>query len=84
MNFYRYTIEIIEDDPTGLISETGFVVGESYSDAVKKLEEISTTPSGECNLVSIELYETESYSTGVISDAMITEVFDYEKKKGDD
>ena len=79
MNFYRYTIEVIEDDPTELISETGFVIGESYSDASKRLEEISTAPSGKCNLVSMELYEIDSYSAGVISDAMITEVFDFEK-----
>ena len=79
MNFYRYTIEVIEDDPTELISETGFVIGKSYSDAAKRIEKISTTPSGKCNLVSMELYETDSYSAGVISDAMITEVFDFEK-----
>jgi len=79
MNFYRYTIEVIEDDPTELVSETGFVIGKSYSDAAKRLEKISTAPSGECNLVSIELYEIDSYSAGVISDIMITEVFDSEK-----
>lgn len=79
MNFYRYTIEVIEDDPIELISETGFVIGKSYSDAAKRLEKISTAPSGKCNLVSMELYEIDSYSAGVISDTMITEVFDFEK-----
>jgi hypothetical protein len=76
MKFYRYKLETIDD---GVEHETGFVVGHSYSDAVKRLEEITTTPSGKNNLVGIELYEVDAYSIGAISDTMITETFDYEK-----
>ena len=77
MNFYRYKMETLE--PEGLTIETGFVIGQSYSDAVKRLEDITTTPSGQNNLVSVELYEIDAYSTGAISDAMITEIFDFEE-----
>ena len=77
MNFYRYKMETLE--PEGLTIETGFVIGQSYSDAVKRLEDITTTPSGQNNLVSVELYEIDAYSTGAISDMMITEVFDFEE-----
>jgi len=84
MNFYRYKIETIEDgiEP---FSETGFVTGGSYSDAAKRLEDLTTAPSGGNNLVSMELYEIDAYSVGAISDTIINETFDFEKhQKGDD
>ena len=80
MQFFRYKIQTIED--LEIITDTGFVIGESYSDATRRLEEITTSPSGESNLVSIEIYEVDSYGAGAIPDIDILDIYEYEKKEG--
>ena len=81
MQFFRYKIQTIEDLET--ITDTGFVIGENYSDATRRLEEITTSPSGHNNLVSVEIYEVDSYEAGAILDTDILDIYEYEKKEGE-
>lgn len=80
MKFYRYEMENYFEDMGVSEKSKGYVCGNSYADAMAKLEAYCTTPSGKCDLVSINsFYELDV--DDILSDVEIDEIRECEKEE---
>ena len=78
---YRYKITDWDELENQTCVNTGFVAGSNYSDAVSRLEKITTAPGqNHSTLIEINLYEIDSYDgDGVLDDSTIVDIYEEEK-----
>ena len=72
---FRYRTEWWSDLDNKIVHESGIVAANSFRKAAKILEKNCTRPSGDCDLISIELYELE-HLNGAITDGDLLETIE--------
>lgn len=75
---FRYKAEYYSDIDNKTGKSGGFVFGESYSDAVEKVNSIFTKPDGTSDMMDIYIEEIDCYSVPVLEDDMIKDFFEEE------
>lgn len=76
---FRYRISYWSELDNKEMRERGFIVGESYTEAVKNLTSVFTDRQGNCSITEIYLYEIDTYGCGLLSDDSIEETWEAER-----
>ena len=76
-NIYRFKVTEWDNDERETANFNGFVVANSYSAAIKKIEELCIGQDGESDIIDIYCMEVDSWDgKGIIDDTTIREIFD--------
>ena len=79
---FRYKMDWWDACMDEVAHTSGIVAANSFTKAAKILEKNCTSPSGECDLISLELYELDSIN-GAITDDELLETIEKEKENKD-
>ena len=80
MRVFRFKTEWYCEDENKVLKESGFVAGKNYGEAAEAIESMYTDPKGRCDLISLNLYEIDSFK-GIIYDEDIADTFKAEEKE---
>ena len=75
---FRYKAEYYSDSDAEVRKNSGFVFGDSYGDAVEKVNSLFTRLDGTSEMVDIYIEEIDCYSVPVLEDDMIIDFFEEE------
>lgn len=72
---YRFEFEDYDEFEQEVMKTKGFIAATSYKDAAERIEKICTAPNGKCDLISLSLYEVDSWNgMGILTDDDINEI----------
>ena len=81
MDFYRFHVEVYMDRQR--IIEKGIVLGNSMSDAIKNLEAMYASSTGDTEITDILKFYKTDIDAKVVYDSDMTEMMEWEKIKHD-
>ena len=80
MRIFRFKLEWYCEDENKILKDSGFVAGKNYGKAAEAIESMHTDSKGRCSLISLNLYEVDSFK-GIIYDEDIADTFRAEKEE---